>query len=163
MVLFNNPVVKQQILTMFRQMYPENPQQMLRHFKEVTFKAYGYLLIDLKPTTPEHLRMRTNIMNTIKPKSTERLSHFWESRPNVQTCKEGVKQLKEKSKPSRTTTAQLHCTQIESEEMPSWLVLENMHDLQKRAKNGVLKDVSPKRKRDDEEMKKWNRTNYLKN
>lgn len=129
---------------------------MLRHFKEVTFKAYGYLLIDLKPTTPEHLCMRTNIMNTIKPKSTERLSHFWESRPNVQTCKEGVKQLKEKFKPSRTTTAQLNYTQIESEEMLSWLVLENMHDLQKRAKTWCSERRFPKKKTGrwrNEEMK----------
>lgn len=88
MVLFNNPVDKQQILTLSRQMYPENPQHLLRHFKEATSKPYGYLLIDLKLTTPENLRMRTNIMNTIKPKSTERLDHFRESRPNIQTCEE---------------------------------------------------------------------------
>lgn len=78
MVLFNNSVDKQQIMTLSWQMYPENPQHLLRHLKEATSKPYGYLLIDLKPTTPEHLRMRTNIMNTIKPKSTERLGHFRE-------------------------------------------------------------------------------------
>lgn len=83
MVLFNNPVDKQQIMILSRQMYPENPQHLLRHFKEATSKPYGYLLIDLKPTTPEHLRMCTNIMNTIKPKSTERLGHFRDSRPNT--------------------------------------------------------------------------------
>lgn len=52
MVLFNNPVDKQQIMTLSRQMYPENSQHLLRHFKEATSKPYGYLLVDLKPTTP---------------------------------------------------------------------------------------------------------------
>lgn len=77
--------------------------------------------------------MRTNIMNTIKPKSTDRLGNFRESRPNTQTCEEAVQQPQEKSNPSRTTTAQLHNIQIESEEMPSCdncgLVFENMHAL----------------------------------
>lgn len=68
MVMFNNPVDKQQIMTLSRQMYPENSQHLLRHFKEATSKPYRYLLVDLKPTTPEHLHMRTDIMNTIKPK-----------------------------------------------------------------------------------------------
>lgn len=74
MVLFINPVGKQQIMTLFRQMYPENSQHLLRHFKEATSKPYGYLLVDLKPTTPEHLRMRTDIINSIKPKSSEEIS-----------------------------------------------------------------------------------------
>lgn len=78
MVLFNNPVDKQQIMTLSRQMYPENSQHLLRHFKEATSKPYGYLLVDLKPTTPEHLRMRTDIMNSIKPKSSEEISHLRE-------------------------------------------------------------------------------------
>lgn len=50
MVLFNNHVDKQQILTMFRQMYPENPQHMLRHFEEVTFKAYGSVVASCSST-----------------------------------------------------------------------------------------------------------------
>lgn len=156
MVLFNNPVDKQQILTLSRQLRPKNPQDLLRHFKEATSKTYGYLLINLMPTTPEHLRMRTNIMNTIKPQSTERLDHFRESRPNAQTCEEPVHQPKRKSKPSRTTTARLHNIQIESEELPSCddcgLVFENVHDLQRHVKKWCPENVLPKRKREDEEM-----------
>lgn len=163
MVFFNNTVDKQQILTLSRQMYPENPQHLLRHFKEATSKPYGYLLIDLKPTTPEHLRMRTNIMNTIKLKSTERLGHFRESRHNTQTCEEAVQQPEEKYKPSRTTTAQLHNAQIESEEMSSCddcgLVFENVHDLQRPVKNSVLKTFPPK---ENGKKKKWKRPSHLK-
>lgn len=37
------------------------PQHLLRHFKDTTSKLYGYWLIDLKLTTPEHLRLRIDI------------------------------------------------------------------------------------------------------
>lgn len=91
MVLFNNSVDKQQIMTLSRQVYPENSQYLLRHFKEASSKPYGYLLVDLKPTTPEHLRMRMDIMNTIKPKSSEEISHFRENRPIIQTYEKSAR------------------------------------------------------------------------
>jgi hypothetical protein len=31
-------------------------------FQDATAKPHGYLLIDLKQSTPEHLRLRTNIL-----------------------------------------------------------------------------------------------------
>ena len=46
-------------MTLARQMYPGNPNHLMDHFHEATSKPYGYLLIDLKPYTPEHLRMRS--------------------------------------------------------------------------------------------------------
>ena len=60
--LFNNPVDKLQVMTLSRQMYPENPQHLLNHFKEATSKLYGYLVVDLKPTTQECLRLRSNVL-----------------------------------------------------------------------------------------------------
>lgn len=119
MVLFNNPVDKQQIMTLSRQMYPENSQHLLRHFKEATSKPCGYLLADLKPTTPEHLRMRTDIMDTIKPKYIEKICHFQENSPNIQTYEGSVQPLTEIPQLSQTTLAQLHNNEIESEDMPS--------------------------------------------
>ena len=41
LILFNNPVDKLQVMTLSRQMYPENPQHLLNHFKEATSKLYG--------------------------------------------------------------------------------------------------------------------------
>ena len=61
LVMFNNPVDQQQVMTLARQMYPGNPQNLLKHFQGATFRPYGYLVIDLKPFTPEHLRMRTDV------------------------------------------------------------------------------------------------------
>lgn len=47
LVLFNNPVKRQQDMILTRQMYPENTQYLLRQFQEATSKPYEYLLIDL--------------------------------------------------------------------------------------------------------------------
>ena len=53
-------------MTLARQMYPNNPQQLLRRFEDAIQRPYGYLLVDLKPTTPESWRMRTNVLESIR-------------------------------------------------------------------------------------------------
>ena len=60
-VLFKNPIDKQQIMTLARQMYPENTHDFMKHFEEATHKPYGYLLIDLKQSTPDDQRLRPNV------------------------------------------------------------------------------------------------------
>ena len=50
LVVFNNPIDKHQVQNLARQMYPENPQHLMRYFKDATSKPYGYLVVDLKPT-----------------------------------------------------------------------------------------------------------------
>lgn len=85
LVLFNNPVDRQQVMTLARQMYPVNPQHLLRHFKEATSKSYGYLLVDLKPTTSEHLRMRIGVLNPIKQLEAENVPHSSRDIPTEQT------------------------------------------------------------------------------
>ncbi len=62
-VLFNMPANKRQILSMSTQMFPENPQHMLRAYEEAIKISYGFLLVDLKPDTPssESLKARVNI------------------------------------------------------------------------------------------------------
>jgi len=64
--LFNNPVDKLQVMALARQMYPGNSQHFMRHYDEAIGKPYGYLLVDLKPDTREHLRLRPNVFD---PKS----------------------------------------------------------------------------------------------
>ena len=62
-ILFNNPVDKQQVMTLGRQMYPEKPHHLVSHFNEAVSKPFGYLLVDLKPNTPEHSRLKPNIIS----------------------------------------------------------------------------------------------------
>ena len=59
-ILLNNPVDKQQVMTLGRQMYPEKPHHLVNN--EAIFKPYRYLLVDLKPNTPEHSRLKSNII-----------------------------------------------------------------------------------------------------
>ncbi len=66
LMLFNNPVDKQSIMTLGRQMYPSNSQYFVRHFEDAVSKPYGYLLLDLRTSTPEHLRLRANALDGLK-------------------------------------------------------------------------------------------------
>ncbi len=61
MVLFNNPVDQQPVMTLARQMYPSNPERFMKAFRNsVTQQRYGYLFVDLKPTTSDEKRLIAN-------------------------------------------------------------------------------------------------------
>ena len=61
MVIFKNPRDSGQIAQLGRQMYPGKVKYVQEAFKDATARSYGYLLFDLRQTTPDHLRLRTNI------------------------------------------------------------------------------------------------------
>lgn len=61
LVLFKNPADKSQIHTLARQLYPKNSQILLDAFADATSVPYTFLLIDLTQTTPENLRLRSDI------------------------------------------------------------------------------------------------------
>ena len=61
-ILFKNPRDRLQIATLARQMYPGQSQFLIEAFQDATKEAYGYLVIDLKPTTADKLRIRTGIL-----------------------------------------------------------------------------------------------------
>ena len=60
-VLFKTPRDALQVEHLARQMYPGNVKFMREAFADATDAPYSYLLIDLKPTTPEGLRLRTKV------------------------------------------------------------------------------------------------------
>ena len=60
-VLFKNPRDKSQIVTLGRQMFPRDVAFLSDSFEDATTEPYGYLLIDLRPETPEEFRLRTSI------------------------------------------------------------------------------------------------------
>lgn len=76
---------RQQVIVLARQMYPENTQYLLRHFKEATSKPYRYLLSDLKPTTPDICACVETCVSLIKPNKTEHGSHYPKDLPSKQT------------------------------------------------------------------------------
>lgn len=60
-VIFENPRDKAQIQHLSRQVYPENSKFLQESYIDATTPAHGYLLLDLKQSTPEEFRVRTNI------------------------------------------------------------------------------------------------------
>lgn len=66
-VCFNNPRDRQQILTLSRQISPENSKYIQEAFRDATSLPFGYLLFDLKQSTPDNYRYRTSIFDTDTP------------------------------------------------------------------------------------------------
>ena len=61
MVIFKNVRDASQITNLAKQMYPGNVSYLRESYIDATSKAFGYLLIDLKPDTDDLLRLRTDI------------------------------------------------------------------------------------------------------
>lgn len=66
-VAFKNPRDRVQIQTLARQVSPDNTRYIQEAYKDATDRPYGYLLFDLKQTTPDLHRYRTNIFPSDKP------------------------------------------------------------------------------------------------
>ena len=62
LVLFKNPRDKLQIFTLAKQMYPGHTDFFLKQYEEAVRRPYGYLLIDLKTTTQDDCRLKTNVL-----------------------------------------------------------------------------------------------------
>ena len=67
LVLFKNPRDRHQISVLARQMYPGNTKFLLEAYNDATKQAFGYLLLDLKPSTEDDLRVRTGILSRDPP------------------------------------------------------------------------------------------------
>lgn len=63
MVLFKIPRDKTQVRTLAGQMYPLQTNFLTSSYDDATSRRYGYLVIDLRPDTPEALRVRTNVFD----------------------------------------------------------------------------------------------------
>lgn len=60
-VAFKNPRDRSQIYHLARQVYPEEPRVVQEAFFDSTSRPHGFLLLDLKQSTPENCRLRTDI------------------------------------------------------------------------------------------------------
>ena len=64
LVLFNNPIDRQQVVTLARRIYPSTSVTFMKRFEEATSRPYGYLVVDLKSSTSEQDRLLTNIFES---------------------------------------------------------------------------------------------------
>jgi hypothetical protein len=60
-VCFKNPRDRAQIKHLARQLYPENSKYVEEAYNDATREPHGYLLIDLKQSTPDEMRLRSAI------------------------------------------------------------------------------------------------------
>ena len=61
LVVFKNPRDGSQIVHLAKQMYPGKTHYMRQAFELATAHPHGYLLLDLKQSTPEGIRLRSHI------------------------------------------------------------------------------------------------------
>ena len=61
LVIFKNPRDGSQIVHLAKQMYPGKTHYVRQAFALATRKPHGYLVVDLKQTTPEGMRLRSHI------------------------------------------------------------------------------------------------------
>lgn len=61
--IMNNIRDRQQFHYLARQLYPENPSELVKVYKGVTQDPYSYLFIDLNQNTHNLFRFRTDILN----------------------------------------------------------------------------------------------------
>ena len=61
LVVYKNPRDKGQVAILGRQMYPTKWRQFVAAVEDATSKPFSYLLVDLRPETPEEYRLRANI------------------------------------------------------------------------------------------------------
>ena len=61
LAIFKHPRDASQVTHLAKQMYPWKLRYVQESYKDATSPPRGYLLIDLRQDTPDHLRLRTSI------------------------------------------------------------------------------------------------------
>ena len=158
LVLFNNPVDKQSVMVLGRQMYPDRSNYFMKHFAKATKHPYGYLMIDLKPFTPESKRLKCS--SAIKILTNQN------AEPGTETIKEGQVPT---SHHSAVGTQTNHI--VEQDKTPDYFentsepimdntgqacddcgqLFDTVHDVQRHVKSGWCPENREQKKRKHEE------------
>lgn len=64
LVVFKNPRDASQVTHLAKQIYPGKLKYVQESYKDATSLPHGYLLVDLRQSTPDHLRLRTKVFPT---------------------------------------------------------------------------------------------------
>ena len=69
LVLFNDPIDRQQVATLARRIYPSTSVKFMRKFEDATARPYDYLVLDLKSSISEQDRLQTDIFDSVNQQS----------------------------------------------------------------------------------------------
>ena len=132
LVLFKNPMDKQAVMTLARQMYPGKTGYFLKQFDEATKEPYSYFLIDLRADTKEKERFQTNIF-AIKGQTQTPPFHyeFSSQRGNMSNGENCTKLI---TIPESNTSHMLSEMNKMTPCDDCGVVFENVHDLQRHVK-----------------------------
>jgi hypothetical protein len=162
LTLFNNPVDKQPITTLARQMYPGKAKYFLDIFRKAINEPYGYLFVDLKPNTKENLRLRGNVFSSSRDSVDPNIDDVTPATQNdiksLQVTKYG--QFQPELQPVNTLESSI------LDDMPSCddcgLVFDNIHDVQRHIKEKWCPALQKRqRESDDEELESPKKTKWL--
>lgn len=152
MVLFNNPIDKQSVMTLARQMYPGQCDILLKQFVKATKYPYGHLLVDLKPFTPEHQRLKCIRQNSPNSEATSHVT------PQETIKEEVVPKVNHSSSDVQSDQIVDLAEPTMTEKMNSCddcgLLFDTPHDVQRHVKRGWCmenKEESPNKKQKMEE------------
>ena len=76
LVLFKNPRDRLQILTLAKQMYPAQTAWFMEQYDDAVQRPFGYLFVDLKLTTHDSCRSRTNVLPGVEDKVSQELLQY---------------------------------------------------------------------------------------
>ena len=65
-ILMKNPSDRLQVLNLAKQIFPGKQSVLTEAFDDACAKPYGYLVLDLEPSTDDNMRLRTNIFSDDK-------------------------------------------------------------------------------------------------
>ena len=149
LVIFNNPVDRQSVMTLARQMYPRNIDKFMKLFVKATKYPYGYLLVDLKPFTHEdnrlkclmpghqiHKKEHVTQQNAIKGDMTQEMNH----------SSFGGQSVHINSSPEQENMDKGHSCD------DCGLVFDSAHDVQRHVKRGWCPEYGDDKKRKHEEI-----------
>ena len=145
LVLFKNPIDKQAMMTLARQMYPGKTDYFLKKFDEATSEPYHYLLVDLRADTKEVNRFQTNVLG-IKDGSRTILHQYTSSlqRDNMYRANNCLKPVGISDDNSSLMACEINNMTACDD---CGLLFENIHDLQRHVKTWCPEIMPPPAKR----------------
>ena len=79
-MLFKSPRDKQHISVLARQVNPRHVQKFMKSYEEATKRPHGYLMLDLKPSTDDQHRLKTNVLPEENTTGQQNLDHYTRKR-----------------------------------------------------------------------------------
>jgi hypothetical protein len=138
-VLFKSPRDKQQISMLARQVNPGRVQEFMRSYEDATRRPHGYLMLDLKPTTDDQQRLKTNVL----PGEIAKFLHKQSYRqpPLVNAMYDAEQRMKEIMDASQLSSVEKR--KLYSDQLNRFMTFKNKMDVPAQAPVQKISLVSP--------------------